>query len=312
MKEGFINKKFGASAIELIDRMNSIMDDYEGQGYNLSLRQLYYQLVSKNVVPNTEESYKRVGNILSDARLAGMVDWEMIVDRGRETTSNQHWDSASQILDACARSFRYDLRSNQPWHIEVMVEKQALEGVLEPVCKRLDVAFSANKGYGSSSFFYEIGKRLEPILDNGRNVCVIYLGDHDPSGIDMTRDVSERLKMFSGYCEWDEDDKEFGKSGRYDENQVFAVERLALNMDQVEYYGPPPNPAKLTDSRATEYIKKFGLTSWELDALEPSVLDDLVTDMVNRYTDGNLWDAAISRQSVTRSKLHDLALTFKE
>jgi hypothetical protein len=311
----------------MVVRMIKILDDYHAQGYDLSLRQLYYQLVSKNIVPNTEQSYKRVGSILSDARMCGYVDWDMIVDRGRETTENSHWDSPADIVEACARQFRYNLWDDQAWHVEVMVEKQALEGVLEPVCKRLDIPFTANKGYSSSSAMYQAGQRLQAKLDQGKNVCVLYLGDHDPSGMDMTRDVEDRLKLFSSYRFYqpksEEPDKireafntmntrrfERYRNSAYSD-QEFLVDRIALNMDQIEEYNPPPNPAKLTDSRSNSYVEQYGDESWELDALEPSVLAALVEDAVDKYIDHDKMDHAKERQDEARAKIAELAKTLK-
>ena len=331
MKEAFISKKFGADAWRLIDTMEEICSDYETQGYSLSLRQLYYQLVSRNLVENTERSYKRIGSILSDARIAGLIDWDMIVDRGRETTSNSHWSSPADIVAACASQFRYDLWADQKWRVEVMVEKQALEGVLEPVCSRLDISFTANKGYSSSSAMYEAGKRLAQHLDDGKSICIMYLGDHDPSGIDMTRDVWERLALFSGVGAWQADcrSQSFDNDCYYpggdqsldDRAQVllfgdfvdrFRVERLALNMDQIRAYGPPPNPAKVTDARAASYIREHGEESWELDALEPSILARLVEDHVAAYVDADLMAAAIDRQDDARADLRMVAFKMTE
>jgi hypothetical protein len=313
-----------AESMAMVRTINGILESYKRQGYDLSLRQTYYQLVARALIPNTEQSYKRVGGILSDARMCGYIDWDMIVDRGRETTQNSHWESVGSILESCAAQFRYNLWHNQPWHVEVMVEKQALEGVLEPVCKSLDIPFTANKGYSSSSAMHEAGQRLQKHLDEGKNICVIYLGDHDPSGIDMTRDVEDRLKLFSRYeffaptC--DVDSPEFKEAmrtmntrrfaryvhGSYSD-QEFLVERVALTMDQIEQYNPPPNPAKLTDSRSDKYVEEFGTESWELDALEPAVLAQLVEDKVAEYRDEDLYQEAEDRQEAAREKLTTLA-----
>lgn len=324
--EFFEPKKLAPESLALVSTMIRILDSYKNQGYDLSLRQLYYQLVSRNVVPNTEQSYKRVGGILSDARLAGYIDWDMIVDRGRETTQNSHWDSISDILNACASQFRHNLWEDQPYHVEVMVEKQALEGVLEPVCKDLDIPFTANKGYSSSSAMYQCGKRLRRALESGKDIAILYLGDHDPSGIDMTRDVETRLRLFSGYDQWapknamemsqeelvavfrSNDSRKFemyGNSGF--DGQAFVVERIALNMEQIDRYSPPPNPAKTTDSRSQSYIDLYGTESWELDALEPAVLAQLVIDSVDEYRDEELFREALKRQDASRGRLIEIA-----
>lgn len=291
MKEAFVNKSFEPKAMDIIRTAESICQNYARQGYDLSLRQLYYQFISRDLFPNTEQSYKRLGQIISEARLCGLIDWDHIKDRGRETQINTHWESPASILYGAAYSFRIDLWDNQPNHVEVMVEKQALEGVLHPVCKRLDVPFTANKGYSSSSLMYEVGKRLFTYGSKDCDLHVIYLGDHDPSGIDMTRDVKERLEQFSGY--------------------PVAVHRIALNMDQVRTYDPPENPAKLTDSRAEGYIREFGHSSWELDALEPSLLASLVNDAVLDLRDDDLWDEAVAKQQAWRYELLEMARKYE-
>lgn len=293
MKQAFITKRFSPSAYEMIDTINQILDEYKAQGFRLSLRQLYYQLVARAYVENTVNSYKRVGNIVSDARQAGLVDWDMIEDRGRETVSVGHWSSPADIVRAAANQFRIDKWKDQPYHIEVMVEKDALSGVLEPVCRELDISITANKGYSSSSTMYEIGQRLLNLHCLRKDILIIYLGDHDPSGIDMTRDVVDRLTMYS---ELDEGDLE--------------VVRIALNWNQVEEWKPPENPAKQTDSRFASYAAKFGQSSWELDAVEPVQLAGLVRGLVQARRIDSLWNKAVEHENRMRADLMAFANTY--
>jgi hypothetical protein len=297
MKQLYIDKRFGADAQAMIATINDILADYAAQGYDLSLRQLYYQLVSRNIVENTENSYKNVGNLVSDARLAGLVDWDIIKDRGREMICNPHWLSPKEIIESCAQQFRVDRWENQPCYVEVMVEKQALEGVLIPVCREWDVPFTANKGYSSSSAMYDAGRRMYEKLRDEKEVTVLYLGDHDPSGIDMTRDVQERLRLFA----------------ECDPNDTLTVEivRVALNIDQVKQLNPPENPAKLTDSRASAYIQRFGNSSWELDAIEPKHLAKLVSDAIEKIVDITLWEKSGKIQDAGRSYLRQMANSYK-
>jgi hypothetical protein len=292
MREAFIDKRFGNRSLEMIGTINDILGSYEAQGYDLSLRQLYYQLVSRNIVENTERSYKNVGNIVSDARLSGLIDWDMIKDRGREMLANSHWDNPADIVRSAAQSFRIDRWSDQPNYVEVMVEKQALEGVLRPVCSELDVPFTANKGYSSSSAMYEASKRFLQRMDDGKELHVIYLGDHDPSGIDMTRDVAERLELFLGILP---------------NSTEFNVHRAALNMNQIRELNPPENPAKITDSRAQNYISRFGRSSWELDAVEPSAMANLVRTAVNDLIDKPRWKESGKKQKSMRDELEEYA-----
>lgn len=302
MRENFVDKDFGPEALAMIHKINGILADYAQQGYDLSLRQLYYQLVSKNVIDNTERSYKNLGNLVSDARLAGLIDWDMIKDRGREMVKNPHWGTTKDFIESVAPQYRFDLWEDQENYVEVMVEKQALEGVLTPVCRSLDVPFTANKGYSSSSALYEASKRFLARARQEKNLYVIYLGDHDPSGIDMSRDVEDRLNLFIS-----------GSLGhRENEGGFLEVRRVALNMDQIRTLRPPENPAKITDSRADAYIRKFGRSSWELDAIEPRRLADLVTRAVTDLMEVSLFQKNLKKMEKGRKDLIKFAKKFLE
>lgn len=293
MKEMFVEHKFNAASLKVIEIANGILNEYRAMGYRLSLRQLYYQLVARDYIENSVKSYKRIGNMISDARLAGMIDWEMIEDRGRETVIPAAWTSPAEIVRVAASQFRVDRWQGQPCHAEVMVEKDALSGILEPVCREMHVRFTANKGYSSSSAMYEAGKRIANALRVGRQVHLFYLGDHDPSGIDMTRDIRERLGMFA-------------KSKR------IKVHRLALNYDQVEQWQPPENPAKETDSRYQAYADEFGESSWELDAVEPRTLADLVREGIKNLIDEDQWEKIMGEEARMRDELQGFANEYED
>lgn len=291
-RECFIPREFAASSMEIIDQANAIIDEYEAQGFTLTLRQLYYQFVARDLVRNTQQEYKRIGSIINDARLAGYVDWNAIEDRTRHLRANPHWESPESIVRSCASQFAYDKWEDQPCRIEVWIEKDALLGVIEPACRELDVPYFACRGYSSQSEQWRAGKRMSRHIADGQDVIVLHLGDHDPSGMDMTRDNDDRLSMFSG--------------------ESTEVRRIALNKDQIDQYRPPPNPAKLTDSRAKAYILRFGESSWELDALEPGVIDRLVRDQVLALRDDDAWDAAVAREHEAREDLGLLASKWED
>jgi hypothetical protein len=270
MKEQFIDVNFNETDLKLISVSNRIIERYAAQGYDLSLRQLYYQLVSRNVIPNSTYAYERLGKVVTDARMAGLIDWAMIVDRGRQTQGWKKYSSPGKAMQSMIKTFRLNRWTKQPFYIEVMVEKQALEGVLTPICGHWGISFTANKGYSSASALYSTAKRLAKKAEAGKQVVVLYLGDHDPSGIDMTRDLRDRLSLFA--------------------RTVIDVKRLALNMSQVERLNLPPNPAKMSDSRAPDYVEKFGTSSWELDAMPPRVMSNVISAAVERRLDRKAWD----------------------
>lgn len=254
---------FQHKSLELIKQCNDIIVEYTAQGFQLTLRQLYYQLVSRDYIPNNQKSYDRVGSVVNDARLAGLIDWDALEDRTRNVRSVAHWDSPSEVIEAIAEQYRVDKWADCHTRPEVWIEKDALAGVIERPCRELDVSYFSCRGYVSQSEMWGAAMRFLKRARAGQQTLVIHLGDHDPSGIDMSRDIEQRIRMFMG-----------------SKGSMFELKRIALNMDQVREYDPPPNPAKSTDSRFSAYLNEYGDESWELDALEPAVLAQLITDAV--------------------------------
>lgn len=288
MKHQFINKQFRTAGLLLIDQANDIIEEYRRQGYNLTLRQLYYQFVARDLIPNTMQSYKRLGSVISDARLAGLIDWDAIEDRTRNLESVSTWDSASEIIGICADQFKCDKWENQDYRLEVWIEKEALIGVIERVCDKWDVPYFACRGYNSQSEQHKAGRRFYHYQRNGQIPVVIHLGDHDPSGINMTEDNLARLSMFAGL--------------------PVEVKRIALNMDQVEQYNPPPNYAKESDSRYESYCQMFNTTEcWELDALEPSMINDLIEDQIDMYRDKDKWQDRVDFEESVKTQIQEIA-----
>lgn len=295
MKESFIDWRPSKRSQALIVIVNDILKEYrERYRLRLTLRQLYYQLVARDVIANRVEEYNSLGNIVSKGRLAGLIDWAMIEDRTRTAKENTHWDNPQQILEAAIHGYYRPRWANQSTYIEVHCEKDAVSNIIQPVCSKWDVLFMANRGYSSQSAMYETYQRLHREILKKDRVRVIYLGDHDPSGLDMTEDIKRRLGTFL----------------LRDEESLFEnVERIALNMNQIEEYNPPENPAKITDSRYKNYAAVYGTASWELDALEPSVLSSVVEDAIMKFIDLKEFERVENVESAHKKKL--LALVDK-
>jgi hypothetical protein len=175
---------------------------------------------------------------------------------------------------------------DQDNYVEVWVEKDALIGVLEGICQELDVPYFACRGYTSQSEMWGAAQRLIEKEGEGKETTIVHLGDHDPSGIDMSRDIQDRLEMF-------------GSSA--------TIKRIALTFDQVHEYEPPPNPAKTTDARYRSYADLYGDESWELDALEPRVIVDLIREAVESKIDHEFWEDALERQDTGRKQLSQVS-----
>jgi len=278
----YVDKKFQGKSRKIIDEANLIISEYWRQGFDLTLRQIYYQFVSRGIIPNSDAEYKKLGSVINDGRLSGEIGWDAIIDRTRLSRHNPHWDSPQDIIEGAAKQFRIDTRADQYYYTEVWVEKDALIGVLEQICTELDVPYFSCRGYVSQSSMWEAARRFIVEEESSHITRLIHLGDHDPSGIDMTRDIQERLRIFKSECE---------------------VQRIALTMEQIEQYNPPPNPAKITDSRCQAYTAEHGEESWELDALEPQVIIDLIKEAVGNLTDEDKREVLIEKQNDYRKEM---------
>jgi len=283
------SKRFSAQSEALIGHAQIILKEYAQQCFVLTLRQLYYQFVARDLLANTEANYKRIGSLINNARLAGLIDWEAIEDRTRNLRELSHWGSPQEIIDDAVKAYSIDKWKCQPCYIEVWVEKDALLGVIQTACDPLEVSYFSCRGYVSQSEMWRASERFRGQIENGKRITLLHLGDHDPSGIDMTRDIGDRLEMFLRGL------------------PSVEVKRIALNGDQIKRYSPPPNPAKNTDSRFANYMTMYGRESWELDALEPRVLIDLIQGTVSDYMDEGLFKYYMVLEEEQREQLRKAA-----
>lgn len=290
MRECYKEITFKTKTLQQIDRINAIIEEYMDAGYRLTVRQLYYQLVARDIIPNNEKSYKQTTSIVNDARVAGLVDWDAIEDRTRAFEARSRWERPQDILTASARQFHTDPWATQDKRVFLVVEKEALVGVFQRVCHEFDVPLLAARGYPSASVVREFAKT--EIEGNGSHeIVILHFGDHDPSGIDMTRDLQDRFDLFGSYSH-------------------FNLKRMALNYDQIEELKPPPNPAKQTDARFVNYRKRFGTSSWELDALPPTVLSEMARNEILTHVDVKKWDKWAKGVDAARKKMLKLVEAF--
>jgi hypothetical protein len=285
-RERFVERKFSEGSLFLIRRANTIVQELAAEGYSLSLRQLFYQFVGRDWLPNTQKNYKRLGAVLNDARLAGLLDWNSMEDRTRTVRCRPTWTSASEIVAGVGYQYTRDRWRDQPIHVEVWPEKDAMTDIVSQVCGEFQVSFFACRGYNSQSAQHAAGKRFARVAASGKRILVLHLGDHDPSGVDMSRDNMERLRMFSGL-----------------DPSRFEFRRILLNQDQIVRYRLPPQPSKETDSRIRGYEDLHGEGSWELDALRPSVIAGLIRDNIRSAIDWPAWEAHAATEARERKVL---------
>ena len=288
----YVPRKFSQQSLDVINRANAIVAEYSSQGFSLTLRQLYYQFVARGWIANRQTEYDRLGGIINDARLAGEVDWNAIEDRTRWLRRNDiESGDPGDYLKSVAEGYSRARWADQPWAPEVWIEKDALIGIVESVCEPLSVPYFACRGYASQSEVWLASQRMIDHHRRGAKPIIFHLGDHDPSGLDMTRDLEDRLALF---C----------RRHGYEAPEII---RLALNMEQVEELSPPPNPAKMSDSRAAQYVERYGDESWELDAIDPTALADLIRENLEPLIDQEKWRAVEESEEHGREQLRNVA-----
>jgi len=301
MKIKYIEYRFREETKNIVNNAEKYIDGMRAEGFDLTLRQLYYLFISKDSFPdswidpvtgskNMEKNYKNLGAIISKARLAGLIDWYSIEDRTRSVDTPFIWESMPQIINSVVSSYSLDKWAGQRYRVEVWVEKQALVEVIGKAANLYNCAYFACRGNVSQSALWQSSQRLSKYENDGVTPIILYLGDHDPTGIDIARDIRDRLKTFG--------------------LKFTEVKWLALTMPQIKKLNVPSSPVKLKDSRSKGYIDLYGTDCWELDALRPQNLVELIQNNILKYLDMDLYDEVLDKQDEGRNKLRHVADKF--
>lgn len=295
MKQCFEHMRLADKTMDIIIMVSQIVEEYSRLDIKMNIRQIYYQFIARDWFPddwidekynlkhglapdtkNTQKNYKRLGGIISKGRMAGHIDWDQIVDLVRSLHSQIAYPTPRRFMDIMLPLYQKDMWKSQGKRIEIWIEKEALTGVIAGVCSKLRVPYFACKGCPSQSSVYEASKRILDVYEKDEEHVILYLGDHDPTGLNIDRDIETRLM----------------KMTRYD----IVMHRIALTMDQIKEFRPPPNPAKTTDPSYKSYVKEHGESCWELDALDPMYMADMLHDEIWEYVDPDLWDADLEQE----------------
>ena len=215
----------------------------------MTVRQVYYQLVSGLVIENTRSQYKAVSNALVDARKTGEIPWEWIEDRLRQPRTVNMWSDLADFSETVKRTYRRDVWPTQSCYLEAWLEKDALSGIFEDILRTYGITLNVGRGYDGWDSIHNAAERYK----SRDHVTVLYFGDFDPSGEDMVRSLRKRLEELG----WQPD-----------------IVKCALTAEDVRTYRLPANVTKQTDSRRQAFVNKYGDVSVELDALPRNILQE--------------------------------------
>jgi hypothetical protein len=263
--------------ILLVEAARGILAEY----HPMTVRQVYYQLVSGQVIKNNRSEYQAVSNTLVKARQDGIIPWGWIEDRLRLPHEVGMWDDLADFAETAIHAYRRDTWVTQPVYLECWLEKDALSGIFENVLEPFGVILNVGRGYDGWSSLYNAARRFE----GTESAMILYYGDLDPSGEDMVRSLRERLGHFGCNPE---------------------IIKCALTLEDVKKYNLPPALAKKTDTRRAAYVEKFGDVCVELDALPAAVLQSRLKNDLETRLDLEALELVKQAEQADKERLMDL------
>ncbi|MBN1194701.1 MAG: hypothetical protein JXA08_05080 [Methanomicrobiaceae archaeon] len=251
----------------------------------MTVRQMFYQLETRGIVPKTEQGYRQTANHLGNMRKEEAIPYSFIADLTRWIRKPKTHTGLQAALDETRRTYRRSLWNDQRDEVEIWIEKEALIGVIDPITEEYDVGIFPCKGYPSMSFIHAAA---ESIKSREKWTYIYYFGDHDPAGADIPRHISDELTKMGA--------------------RRFTLDVVAVNREQIERLGLPERPTKRNkhDHRAKAWVGG----STELDAIPPPVLRELVSMCIECHIDPDILRRTQQIEALERETLDNMAIQF--
>jgi hypothetical protein len=275
----------------IVDAAIRVLEDYDAQGFSVTLRQLFYKLVSDGVLINRIPDYRNLGRYINTAKESGEIDWASVEDHTRFVRGRQRYRNTTELLTNAAEDWHMDFWAGQSLRPELWIEKDAVLSIVAPVCNEFDVPYYSLRGWGRPSDKMDAALRFSRHAKAGQHSVILHAGDHDSTGLSATENIENEIAKYM---------RELAGE------QFASVRRVALNMEQIKQLALAPNKIgedgdKSQESRWAGHVQKAGTRdTWELDALEPKVLQRIIRDEIERcITDKRAWN---KRQKFIRSE----------
>ena len=262
----------------------------------MTVRQLFYRLVSKGTLQNTKKDYQLTSKVMTKARQDGRCSYEWIVDRSRPIYEPNVFEDAAEYAETVKHGYRKNYWADQPNHVEVWTEKDAIIGSIEPVTDELGVTVRVGRGFFSTTRINEIAQQFKRIAKQGKKIFVLYLGDHDPSGIEIQKEGGARLcaLLFA----------------RRNAGWFYKIERIAILKRDLSLFNLPPLRVKASDSRSNKFRQQHGEECVELDALPPAELRSRLRTAIEALIDRERWDRAVAVEEVELNNIRETVGTW--
>jgi hypothetical protein len=262
----------------LIEQAATILAEH----HPMTVRQIYYQLVSRQVIENSRSAYQAVSKAMVAARRENLVPWEYIEDRLRQPRHVSMWSDLADFAETAAAAYRRDVWNKQSTYIEVWLEKDALSGIFEDALRSYGVTLNVGRGFDGWDSIHNAAERFNAYETSGQEIVVLYFGDFDPSGEDMVRSLRERLA---------------------DQASEPKIIKCALTLEDIQRYNLPTDFTKTTDTRRAAFVRRWGDVSVELDALPLQVLRSRIVEEVESLIDLKALHRVQRQESKDRQRL---------
>jgi hypothetical protein len=292
----------------VIDAVIARLDIYAASGFTPTLRQLFYRLVTDRILLNCKADYRNLGRYINFAKGNGDIDWDAVEDRTRYKRGLRRYADPEDWMEVSLEGWHQDYWVGQLDRPEIWIEKDALLGIIGPVCDRYDVRYYSLRGWGRPADNFATAQEfLSDFLSEPcrvRNI-IFHLGDYDPTGCAVTPQIESAVKGYARQLRV--------RSDGLDSDAFVEVQRLGLTKKQIATYRLLPNrigdedEAAVDDKKGTESRLKSYLAdndgcsdTWELDALDPKTLQDLVEAAIK---------SCIAFPSAWVDRQHEIALS---
>jgi hypothetical protein len=284
------NQRLAVRAVEILEEEKP-----------MTLRQLFYRLISAGALANRQEEYKRLGHVMTVLREKRTVPLDWMVDNIRDTLKPSSWTGLADFGESVRDCYRRDFWASMPHHVEVFVEKDAVAGTIQPVTIEHNISLNVCRGYASISFAGGIAETWKRIK---KPIYAYYLGDFDPSGFDIERDLKAKLERYSG---------RFFHADGWESDVVCSLNwrRLAVEPEDFENHDLIRLPVKAKDNRSAGFIRTHGDSCAEVDALAPSELRRRVQEAIEDHIDTDRWNKLIEVEALEQETLNKMVLKWK-
>jgi hypothetical protein len=270
-------------SLALIERVQNVIEGYD---FPLTLRQIYYQLVARQVIPNLQKYYAKLSRVCVTGRDLGLLPEDSFADRLRELQKPTSWSDLQDYSKTVKSAYRRDKWSDQDKYLEIWTEKDALRGVISPITAKWDIGLLVVRGQVSRTAIYKAYQRYSVEQDEEKKCYLFYFGDFDPSGLSIFESLKERISNFEdGYL------------------SEVNFQRLALTQEQINKYSLPQDPAKTSDPNYRRFTAEYGDNVVELDSLPPDVLRGLVEGCIKDNLDMGRFEHVLKTEEEEKEEL---------